>query len=331
MVFKINIGEIYERNRSKSSDILNNETISTEGWSFLRQGPWTTAVHPSKFEIFSASECFMNPFPFDANVTLSGGPAVSEPTIGWTLDPSRMGFYSGFPDTSDIRRQLGVTHERKELGSRGVLALDPTQALSEDISNLQSDGLYDIMSSGQTLGLARGIDWQSDNSVARSYNVAAHDVHTTLFRDILNTTNNPAYAVQALSTTLYQMQYFDESYRWIYSHSASYVMAQEVPMPVQKTGLLIVVGIVATHTILVGAAVSMFLLRTRATLLGNVWQSVAQVVSDRTTEILWRADSMTDKEVKEALSGTAYKSDNRSIGMVRRRQNGRNEFGSLAD
>ncbi|KAK7966213.1 uncharacterized protein PG986_000490 [Apiospora aurea] len=162
--------------------------------------------------------------------------------MGWTLHPSKMGYDSGRPNTSDIRRQLAVTREKKELGSRGVLALDPTQALSERISNLQSAGLYDIMRSGQTLGLAQDSDWQSDNSVTKSHNVAAHDVHTTLFQDILNTTNNPAYAVQALSTTLYQMQYSGESYRWIYSHSASYVMAQEVPMPVQKTGLLTVVG-----------------------------------------------------------------------------------------
>ncbi|KAK7954768.1 hypothetical protein PG996_015573 [Apiospora saccharicola] len=103
-------------------------------------------------------------------------------------------------------------------------------------------------------------------------------------------------------------------------------------IPVHKLGLTIVVVIVAAHVIVVGPTVTMFLLRTRQTLLGNVWQSVAQVVSDRTTEVLWTAGSMTDKEVEKALSsGTVHDPETNSAGVIRRRQNGRNEFGSLAE
>ncbi|KAK8017724.1 hypothetical protein PG993_014050 [Apiospora rasikravindrae] len=320
MVFKVNIGKIYEESPSEYKD-----------WAFLRHGPWTTAVHPSDHEMFSASECFTTISSINANVTMSGAPAASEPTMHWPLDPSKIGYDSGFPDTSEIRRQLGVTREKRELSSRGLLALDPNGALSEIVSYLQSAGLGGIISTSQTLGLGRGVNWQSKNDIARSQYVAAHDVHTAIFLDILKTTNNPAYAIQALSTTLYQMQYFEESYRWIYNHSASYVMSQEISIPVQKTGLLVVAGIFAVHIVVVGTTAAIFLRRTRATLLGNVWQSVAQVISDKTTDILWRADSMTDKEVKEELSGTAYNPKIKAAGVIRRRQNGRNEFGSLAD
>lgn len=127
------------------------------------------------------------------------------------------------------------------------------------------------------------------------------------------------------------MQYFDSSYQWTCGFPANYIFSKEISLPVHRVGLLLVSGIATAHIIMMGVTVTTFLCRTRATLLGNVWQTVAQVVSDRTTKILWKADSMKDKEVKAALSGTAYESEAALAGVVQRRQNGRNEFGSLTD
>ena len=150
-----------------------------------------------------------------------------------------------------------------------------------------------------------------------------------MFLDILNTTNNPAFALQALSTTLNQIQVFDRAYKWSQEYPATFVFSGKFSIPVRKIGLGFVAGIVVVHIILTGTTIALFLLHTRATLLRNAWQSVAQVVLDQTLGNLSRADVLKDDEIKQALSNTTCDSG-ASTGAIRRRQNGRNEFGSTA-
>ncbi|KAK8137580.1 hypothetical protein PG984_003073 [Apiospora sp. TS-2023a] len=334
MVMKLNlpigfIGGIGFPVVPEANNLIIDENKSTAGWSLSRHGPWSKALNGSNYELFSASACFTKAAWADFYVSMSGFAAGSEPKMGWSWDPSlKEAHVDGSANTSEIRLQLGVTSEKKTLDNRSLLALDP---LSGRLKFRYPAGLYGIQSN-ITLGLSRGfLEHDSINFPARNY-LLAHDAQSALFLDIMNTTNNPAYALQALSTTLYQIEYFDTSYKWTVGYPATYVFSQEMSIPVHKLGLTIVVVIVAAHVIVVGTTVTMFLLRTRETLLGNVWQSVAQVISDRTTDILWRADSMTDKEVKKALSsGTVYDPAINSAGVIRRSQNGRNEFGSLTD
>lgn len=326
LVLKLNLTEFQPLDNA--SELVIGENQTTKGWSLFRHGPWAMALDQSNHQMFSASACFNNADPFNFNVTISGTAIRSEPTIGWLRHPEDVGLLSGAPDTSEVRRQLGVTldHMTKEI--RGILDLDPIQARPDSVHENDAAGISNAdYYSDRTLALPHIVN--GTTTIRRADQIyLLHDAHRILFLDILNSTNNPAYAIQAFLTTFYQMEYFESSYKWSYGFPASYVFCEEVSIPVNKLGFIIVAGIVALHTIIVGTTVTLFLSRTRTTQLGNAWQSVAQVVSDRTIEVLWKVDSMTDKEVKETLSNSAGYLNIQSTGVIRRRQNGRNEFGS---
>ncbi|KAK8067746.1 hypothetical protein PG996_006858 [Apiospora saccharicola] len=257
---------------------------------------------------------------------MAGPPSTSEPKVGWIRDAGDMGWSSGSHNTSDIRHQLGVTAEHASLDSRGILSLDPEGPFSEPIYNSDYAGFGILNHKSKVLALLHPLDTPNGDGVIY---YRADDIHTAIFQDILNTTSNPAFALQALSTMMNQMQIFKTAYQWTYGYPATYVFSGEFSIPKRYSGLLIVASLIAAHVALTGATIAMFLLRTRATLLGNAWQSVAQVVSDRTLKVLWRVDSLNDKEVKKALS-SATGDPEIPAGAIRRRRNGRNEYGSVA-
>ncbi|KAK8076638.1 hypothetical protein PG994_003910 [Apiospora phragmitis] len=118
---------------------------------------------------------------------------------------------------------------------------------------------------------------------------------------------------------------FDQSYSWEYNSTATYIIAEDKSIPTTRTGLLIVIAMVTAHLAVLGTTVFLFLRRTEATMLGNAWQSVAQVVSDDTLPILDQAGDLRDKEVKKALAESGE--GTQRAGVIRRRKNGRVQFG----
>lgn len=98
----------------------------------------------------------------------------------------------GLPDTSDIRRQLDVLAETLTPDSRGILTLHPAGLFPEAMENASPAGLHNLKPENQlVLSPAFGYAPSKNDMWYR-----AHEVHTALFLYILNTTKNPAYAIQ---------------------------------------------------------------------------------------------------------------------------------------
>ncbi|KAK8108837.1 hypothetical protein PG984_014638 [Apiospora sp. TS-2023a] len=122
------------------------------------------------------------------------------------------------------------------------------------------------------------------------------------------------------------MQYFDTSFKWERGSMATYIIAEDVSIPTTQTGLVVVITMITVHFIVLGATLFLFLRRTETTMIGNAWQSVAQVISDDTLPILEQAGDLRDKEVKKVL--LAESSEGKEMtGVIRRRHNGKVQFG----
>ncbi|KAK8022118.1 hypothetical protein PG993_012885 [Apiospora rasikravindrae] len=279
-------------------------------WSARREGPWTRILNPSGNRVLSLSHCVNDGNIWNVNVTMNGTSTESEPALGWI--PSKTWskeFPDGKVDTSKIRMQLGTTREILSPQARGILSLHLPKSSAEDTVPSQN---------GDGAPLPTLVLWDD-------YQGSLNFIHRQLFNDIINSTENPSLAIQALFTVFNQMRYFDTSYMWLPRSQATYVIAEDVSIPTTNTGLGIVLAMAITHLVLIAGTVVLFLRRTEVTLIGNAWQSVAQVVSDDTLPTLDRAGDLRDKEVKKILAESSEGPE--MTGVIRRRNNGRVQFG----
>lgn len=114
----------------------------------------------------------------------------------------------------------------------------------------------------------RSLDYHA-YSFAESSTSDVHEIHRAVFENIICETGNPALAIQAFSTTLNQMKYYDLSYRWSANDSITYLMSKSMSIPVGRAGLISVVAIVAAHLGVLVVTSILFVQRTKATLIGN--------------------------------------------------------------
>ncbi|KAK6851685.1 hypothetical protein PG995_011810 [Apiospora arundinis] len=336
-------------------DLKTLQNISTDtwptGWQQRHRASWTELVSPSGKDLFSISACFtMDGLPTTGEpVAMSANSSALEPKLGYTRSASKPLLASQEP-TLQIRGQMGAYKCEESLEERGVLSLQfksgkchnrfianttttttPSSPSDDNLelrkpnntNNVITGGLGTALSRARTLPLSvsRQLITVVDNSERK-----VQQAHACLVLDVLATTDNPALAVQALSTALIQMLHFDEDYRWNTTSPAAYTVAAGVTIPASRTGLFGVVAMVAAHLVVLGAIIlPMFLRHTNVTLLGNMWLAVAQIMSDRTGEILAHSHGLKDSEVEKVLHGP--RKGPGLPGIIRRRHNGRAEFG----
>ncbi|KAK8015488.1 hypothetical protein PG991_008376 [Apiospora marii] len=281
-------------------------------WSSRRDGPWTRILSPYGERVLSLSHCVNDGNLWNLNVTMNGTSTESEPALGWT--PSKdwsEEFPDGNVDTLEIRKQLGAISQTLSPQARGILSLRLANPNADDKAALDPNGR---INSQTTL-----IAWEG-------YQGGLNFIHRQLFNDVLNSTSDPSLAMQAIFTVFHQMRYFDTSYMWQPRSVASYVIAEDVSIPVTNRGLIFVVAMALAHVVVLGITLFLFFRRTEATMIGNAWQSVAQAVSDDTLPILDQAGDMRDKEVKKALAESSEGAEMTGV-IRRRRQNGKFEYG----
>ncbi|KAM0541717.1 hypothetical protein ACHAPJ_013122 [Fusarium lateritium] len=133
-----------------------------------------------------------------------------------------------------------------------------------------------------------------------------HPEHAAMFQRILHETGSPALALQAIMFRVYQMLYFDWLPVFESTHEVTTINAQNVVVPQQWAGFIVVISILTTHFILTTLTLVLFAKRTESSLLGNAWQAVSQLVSPETQDIIRAAGSegMKDRQV-EALARSA--------------------------
>lgn len=280
-------------------------------WEEAASGIWTN-LRPSNVTAdigLSATLCFANLRSSSYSVHVDGGADFSEPkNMPWVAESKTF-------DTTMVRRMLGTHSKNLSLQDRGILELHApsdgnwtTQLLNDNSSEFVTAPLITGLSklvSPQLDSTYRGVpvkNWGASAAFTpfSAYN-GVHKTHAALFQDVIQSTLSPALAFQAFFTVIAQMTYYDQLPQFDIGNTATFAVSQRVDVPNQWLGFGVVTGLLGLHAVLVGAAVVLFLRRTRHSLLGNAWQAVAQVSSADTRETVRCASNMTDREVGRML------------------------------
>lgn len=274
--------------------------LQSQKLTMRKEGAWTKAVLSNGTEVFGASLCLLNNAESQMyNVTMSAPHSAPEPIARWRR----------FIDLDNDRRilqQLGVGVDRIDFEKRDIADLaiqseainftTPQYHVKWGMNNLLAGALFGDDGGGWSMIHGSPVlGWDS---------FTAHPAHTALFQNILQETGNPAAAVQALAFTLYRMIYYDWQALFTDKYAVTTVHSTEKLIPVQWRGLIFTLCLVSVHLVIVFTTTVLYAVYTKATLLGNAWQSLAQVVSHETDEAIQGASGMTDKEVKEWAKST---------------------------
>lgn len=127
-----------------------------------------------------------------------------------------------------------------------------------------------------------------------------HRIQVSIFQAILQN-HGPARAVQTLFTILMQMSYYDSLPLFDGSSLVEWENTRAVKIPNRKSGLKIIHTVVILHLCLFFLTSAMFLLWTRSTTLGNIWQAVSQTINNDTKPIFLVAATRTDSHIQREL------------------------------
>ncbi|SCO89799.1 uncharacterized protein FRV6_13927 [Fusarium oxysporum] len=309
-----------ERKHSFQQMLVVNATtnIAADGFRDTNGGPppkrlrnltyemgdvWTKAYDANGDHILSATFCFLNTYPAQIyNVSMSGHQIAREPSLNARkIDSARL--------------QLG---NEGDSAKRGILDLDIGRRLN--VSSRLVDFVEGVpMEDGpthdpyyRTLGLEHpsmsNTTWgmmSPAQEVEQGW--SANLAHISLFQSIIQETEDPAMAIQGLMTRLYQMVY----YNWLEEYDLKYpvntIHTQDRLIPTRWTGLIIVLVLITVHLGLVFTTIILFMLKTRASALGNTWHTLVQTA--RMADGVEGADMMLDDEVEKWTKATGRNTD----------------------
>ncbi|BCS21740.1 uncharacterized protein APUU_22172S [Aspergillus puulaauensis] len=271
-----------------------------------KDGPWAIVNNGSDVEALRVSACFTDFHAAEFIVEMNSSWEGLEPKLTWDLEADGH-------NTEPSRRQLGVSRSPQSLRERGVLALimhsqrndsdldtqdqgedqglvTPQQSVPGFLSGLPPENKYDEANFDTGLLLSKG-----DVSDVLRADVS----HVDLFQDALHDTDSPALASQGLLTRAAQMAYYKDLVRDNTTESARTAFSTIASIPMQWTGFIVAVSLVAAHVTILLIILVIFIFSTHHSLLGHYWQAIAQVVSEDTIRVLEQADAMKDDEVAQ--------------------------------
>ncbi|KAF5636225.1 uncharacterized protein FTJAE_6173 [Fusarium tjaetaba] len=257
---------------------------------------WTKAYDANGDHVLSATFCFVNTYPAQIyNVSMTGRQTTREPS----LKTSKV-------DSAHL--QLG---NGEDFAKRGILDIDIGPRLN--VSSRLVDFVEGVpMEDGpihdpyyRTLGLEHpAMSKTTWGMMSPAQEVeqgwSANQAHISLFQSIIQKTEDPAVAVQGLMTRLYQMVY----YNWLEEYDLKYPVStthtEDRLIPTRWTGLIIVLVLVAVHLGLVFTTIILFVLKTKASALGNTWHTLAQTaqMADGVDGVAMMLDDEVEKWAK---------------------------------
>lgn len=159
-----------------------------------------------------------------------------------------------------------------------------------------------------------------DNEAEATVGTDLNPVLSTMFADIMEETDNPTLAWQALVTTLMRMAYYDWLPTFDYMGNATITSMVPCQKPQYRKGFLLVMANMLLHLVFVAASSFLFFTRTRHSLLSNAWQVIAQIKAPETELYLENATTVDDKKVKREID---CKGARRRFNISRNNEDGR--------
>ena len=297
-----------------ASDGDFNKTLLSSGTN----QHWTTISTPS--QTWSVSICYSAWSTADLDVSMHSSTNRSEPIGLWSAE-------TGYFTRPDVHDQLGESLDPKfTIESRGLLKLEekqswvpePKDAIPNqvqpfvqqfaDTSTLTNNKVpvpFTCTDCSALMNLPHtDAYWKYDPSGM------FHTDYTlsSLFQQALgpDNTGSLARAMSSLITILSSMAYYDQMPQFARSSNTSQVFFTTVLFPQAHLGFWLVLVVLAAHIALVGAITIGFLFYSRNTLLGNHWQSIAQLQGPEIESLLSKAHTATDGDIKRTSKSAGY-------------------------
>ncbi|KAG5776255.1 hypothetical protein H9Q73_010087 [Fusarium xylarioides] len=229
----------------------------------------------------------------------------TEPTYSFDISSNRY-------NTSAVLKQLGVGG--KMASKRQILDISPgilKQSLKDRHQNLTSGGTPGD-EEGSWLGDREGI-WLGDDKFPDLAICCSCGLISTqtpelapvsplmwqIFNDTLNTTNSPALAIQALTTIVWRMAYYDHitsySQALLPANVTTFDLAQ---VPDRQLGFTMLMVIITGNIIIFFVIAFFFLRHIKSSFVENAWHTIAQISqSEEVRPILAKATIETDQNV----------------------------------
>lgn len=293
------------------------------------RAPWIDISSPKLLVNFSMSLCYTAWDTATLNVSLSSQQSRTEPTEHWS--PTE-----GYFTVPDATEQLGPNGESSGVSAeqRGILQLlpqtswipeeadvvpiqvEPLVQIASDMSGLwQSNGseaanlggnYSTLLDPGAGPGTSGAVFAGSSKDIELDPSVLRGDqTFAALYRQTLARTGSLAYALSALLTLVSSMAYYDQMPQYQQESNATQTFFQTVLLPQRHTGFAATMCVIAVHLLLVLGVALAFVKSSRYTLLGNLWQDIAQLQSPEVHEQLLTGSLKSDAEVRRELEAVA--------------------------
>lgn len=284
-------------NGSDLSDAMGDEYTASFAPTESTGSPWSSY---SRGQVrIDVTMCVINPTPQDYRIKIWTPKDDAETTLGWNTN-------DGSYETTSIRRLFGANSKPAPLDDRGLYHLEqPSNWTAAQVNDVYNVSVENFVWDAQVVSVAYyetfiGI-FDTYMLTPYAYKGAIHRSHWNIVQQILKDTRNPALAVQTLYTIMMQMAYYDFLPEFDTRAEGTYRSSTAYSIPHQWTAFAAIAGLLGLHFILVAVAVTLFLTKTKMSLLGNAWQAVMQVHSDETAGVVRHGSGLTDKEMEDML------------------------------
>lgn len=266
------------------------------------------------------------------NITSDSANSTREPTLNY--DSSSRSWI-----TEGILRLMGVGTDRDD-ASRGILKITNSNKLTDaevqemfpssiNFEYLSSLGIGTVFSNQfitQMVHKVKGgvLTSQGPQNFSVYFcpscdlNGQFLDPHpslSTLFQAALERTGSVPPAYQSVIFWLAQAQYYRALPGFDFGSNSSIVYAKTVSVPDSWLGLTGVTIILLINMTCIAVISWLFLCRTRHSIYGDIWHTIAQIVSPDTRYLIDRATRSTDDDVKRTLKEAG--SSKTSAGLYR--------------
>jgi hypothetical protein len=286
------------------------ETMSNVTEAKSKTKEWTTYSLTDRGTV-DMSLCFARAESEHKYVKMRSHEQLQVAEVNWDFDKWRY-------DTSEVQRLYDVSGDLGDAKSRGVLEMQmpdydaakiPSARITQAGRNVES-GLYGNMRVGGPGTVLPGcFGCTGDNFIS------VHPHTSTLFQDIVKRTRHPASALQVIFSTIDQSAYYEDLPTFNVDFTTQIILSQFTEIPQRWIGFGAVVGITSLHLAMMGLMVYLFAVRTKYSMVGEMWHSVGHVIDEVPERLLKRSMGRTDDEIRTACKRTGL--DREAVGLYR--------------
>ncbi|KAH9883824.1 hypothetical protein F4778DRAFT_801000 [Xylariomycetidae sp. FL2044] len=242
---------------------------------------WTTLSYKDKPYAWQISLCSTLLKPQCRIINAWSDTPLSEPTLA--IDNTTRDL-----NTENVLRWLGASKESASLSERGVLAMRLLENNDPWLSPRDAQPrIGDVLMSAPLSGNPLGQYHRDGNMTYRICNDCPqdfvenlgyfHPVYSKILEDTLASTGQPAIALQAFWTLVYQSYYYDNLRFFNVFGNSTYEPWTAVVVPVSKRGFIAVCSMIAAHLVLMCAILYVFLRHTKFSKIHDPWLAYTQV------------------------------------------------------